>query len=217
MQRMLTLVLGLLFLSTASAVPLDQIKTKPNPGTVVLTFDDGPNPIYTPQIIDILNKYHIHAVFFVMGGFAKMYPNLIKLINDNGNVVANHTMTHPMLTKIPAKNLEYQIMGVNKIVEKEIGKTPVCVRPPFGMANDQIREFIRARGMQVIMWDWNSFDYTRPGVEKIVSNVLNNTHSGYDILLHDGPKARDQTVAALPLIIEGLKKKGLGFDLICQN
>ncbi len=216
MQRML-IFLTSLFFSFAYAVPLDQIKTKPNPGTVVLTFDDGPNPIYTPQIIDILNKYHIHAVFFVMGGFAKMYPNLIKLINDNGDVVANHTMTHPMLTKIPAKNLEYQILGVNKIVEKAIGKTPVCVRPPFGMANDQIREFIRSHGMQVIMWDWNSFDYNKPGVDKIVSNVVNNTHSGYDILLHDGPKAREQTVAALPLIIEALKKKGLGFDLICQN
>jgi len=216
MQRMLILWLALVF-SSAYAIPLDQIKTKPNPGTVVLTFDDGPNPIYTPQIIDILNKYHIHAVFFVMGGFAKMYPNLLKLINDNGDVVANHTMTHPMLTKISPKNYEYQILGVNKIVEKAIGKTPLCVRPPFGMVNNQVREYIRSQGMQVIMWDWNSFDYNKPGVDKIVSNVLNNTRSGYDILLHDGPKAREQTVAALPLIIEGLKKKGLGFDLICQG
>ncbi len=215
-MKLLVVVFGFIFSLVIFSKPLEQIKVKPNKGSVVLTFDDGPNPIDTPKIIEVLNHYHIHAVFFVIGGFAKRYPQLLKLINDSGDVIANHTMTHPMLTKIAASQYKYQILGVNKIVHATIGKTPLCVRPPFGLSNTNVRNFIRAHGMQVIMWDLNSFDYNRPGVAKLASWVINNTHSGYDILLHDGPKNRQQTVAALPLIIEGLKKKGLGFDVICN-
>ncbi len=215
-------LLAFLFLSlpasvVASNVNLNHIRIHPKPGTVALTFDDGPSPKYTPEILKILDHYHIKATFFVMGIFAKRYPDLIREIQAHGHVIANHSMTHPYLTRMSDKQLQYEIVEPNVIVAAITGKTPVCLRPPFGLSNERVREYIRSQGMQVVMWDLNSFDYKRQPVSQLINWVLANTKPGYDLLLHDGSGNSFQTVQALPAIIEGLKKRGMGFDVICDN
>ncbi len=201
--------------SQAFAKSLDDVRWKALPGTVALTFDDGPTPEDTPKIIAILKKYHVPATFFVMGWSARKYPELIKAEVANGDAVASHTMSHPMLTKISDKQLHYEITKPKEIITAVIGKPPVCVRPPFGMGNKKVGDYIRSQGMIMVPMGFNTFDYTRPGVEKLTSWTLKNAHSGTVFLMHDGPKFRDQTIAALPAIIEGIRKKGLGFSAIC--
>jgi len=200
----------------ARPVDLSNVRIHPRFGTVALTFDDGPSPKYTPKILAILDRYHIKATFFVMGIFAKRYPELIKAIQEHGNVIANHSMSHPYLTRVYGKKLYYQVVEPNVIIKKITGYTPVCLRPPFGLTNGRVKKFIESQHMRQVMWDLNTFDYKRQPVSKLVHWVLSRTKPGYDLLMHDGSTNSFQTVQALPAIIEGLRKRGIGFDVICK-
>ena len=187
----------------------------PLQGTVALTFDDGPNPTFTPQILAILRKYEIKATFFVVGMNAKLYPDLIKQIHAEGHVIGSHSQTHPMLTKLSETALQREVSMPSIIVDHIIGIKPKCLRYPFGASNSHVRQEIRDYGMLPVPMGFNSFDYDRPGTDKIISWVLKNSYSKQVILMHDGFARREQTVAALPKIIEGIKQKGLGFSQIC--
>jgi peptidoglycan/xylan/chitin deacetylase (PgdA/CDA1 family) len=184
-------------------------------GTVALTFDDGPTEVYTPQILAILKKYNIKATFFMVGMNAKNHPDIVKLVLADGHAINNHSQTHPMLTKLNNQQLQIEVAEPKEIIHGITGKNTACLRYPFGASNQHVRDVIRQNGMVPVPMGFNSFDYNRPGTDKIVSWVLANAHSGQVFLFHDGFNKREQTVAALPLIIEGLKKKGLGFSQIC--
>jgi peptidoglycan/xylan/chitin deacetylase (PgdA/CDA1 family) len=193
----------------------NNIRTTPLKGTVALTFDDGPSPVYTPQILNVLKKYHVKATFFMVGANAQKYPEMVKLVLADGHAINSHSLTHPMLTKLNDKQLYNEVEAPQRIINNIIGQKPVCLRYPFGASNTHVREVIRSEGIVPVPMGFNSFDYNRPGVQKIVSWVLKNAYSGQVILMHDGYDKRQQTVDALPQIIEGIKKKGLGFSQIC--
>jgi peptidoglycan/xylan/chitin deacetylase (PgdA/CDA1 family) len=209
-------LIAFLFSSTAFSAE-NHIRTVAEKGTVALTFDDGPSDIYTPQILAVLKKYHIKATFFMVGMNAKKYPEMVKLVLADGHAINSHSLTHPMLTKLNNVALHKEIAEPQVIINNIIGKKPICLRYPFGASNEHVRAAIRAEGIVPVPMGWNSFDYDRPGVDKIVNGVLQNAHSGQVFLLHDGFNKREQTVAALPRIIEGIQKKGLGFSQICVN
>ena len=203
----------------SSSTPHEMAIKTPEKGTVALTFDDGPNPEFTPKILAVLKKYNIKATFFQVGAEAEKYPDMVKQVNAAGMAIGSHSQTHPMMTKISESQLQNEVAQPIQIINKIIGKKPACLRYPFGASNQHVRDVIRDHGMAPVAMGWNSFDYNRPGVEKIVNQVVNNAHSGTVILLHDGFAGlnRQQTLEALPLIIEGIKKKGLGFSQICKN
>jgi peptidoglycan/xylan/chitin deacetylase (PgdA/CDA1 family) len=184
-------------------------------GTVALTFDDGPTEKYTPQILAILKKYNVKATFFMVGMNAEHHPDMVKAVLANGHSINEHSQTHPMLTKLNDQQLQWEVATPKAVINKIIGKNTACLRYPFGASNQHVRDVIRANGMVPLPMGFNSFDYNRPGKDKIVSWVLANAHSGQVFLFHDGFDKREQTVAALPLIIEGLKKKGYTFSQIC--
>jgi peptidoglycan/xylan/chitin deacetylase (PgdA/CDA1 family) len=206
-------------LVSCSAFALDEstVHKIAQKGTVSLTFDDGPTVKYTPQILAILKKYNIKATFFMVGMNAKAHPEIVKMVLADGHAINNHSMTHPMLTKLNDQQLYNEVNGPQVVIYNIIGKKPICLRYPFGASNEHVRSVIRENGMVPMPMGWNSFDYDRPGVEKIVSWVLKNAHSGQVFLFHDGFDKREQTVAALPQIIEGIKKKGLGFSQVCVD
>lgn len=206
--------LCLVFVS-AQAMDESSIRIAALKGTVALTFDDGPTVEYTPQILAILKKYQIKATFFMVGMNAKAHPEIVKMVLADGHAIDSHSMTHPMLTKLNNKQLMKEVTEPQTVIYDIIKQKPHCLRYPFGASNEHVRSVIRQNGIVPVPMGWNSFDYDRPGVEKIVSNVLNNVHSGQVFLLHDGYAKREQTVAALPQIIEGIKKKGFGFSTIC--
>lgn len=216
------MILKKLFLYAALLLPFatyaEQTKVNtPAKGTIALTFDDGPNSTFTPQILAILKKYNIKATFFMVGMEAKNHPDIVKMVLADGHAINSHSLTHPMLTKLSDAALHKEVVMPSDIIEKIIGKRPVCLRYPFGASNSHVRDVIHKAGMTPTTMGFNSFDYDRPGTDKIVSWVLKNAYSGQVILLHDGFAKREQTVAALPRIIEGIQKKGLGFSQICKN
>lgn len=214
-KSLLCVLLGLFPLSVFATETVTTVQKIPDKGTVALTFDDGPNPIYTREILAILKKYDIKATFFVVGVNAKKYPELIKEIHDQGHVIASHSLTHPLLTKISDAELRKEVIMPSQIVKNINGVIIKCLRYPFGASNEHVREVIRANGMMPVSMGFNSFDYERPGTQKIIDWVLKNAYSKQVFLFHDGYDKREQTVAALPIIIEGIKKKGLGFSVIC--
>lgn len=201
--------------SKIDAKNINEIVWQAKPGTVSLTFDDGPSPIYTPQILDILKQHNIKATFFVMGTAAKKHPELIKQIQAEGHAVALHTMTHPKLTRLSNKGLYNEVVKPRDIVKDIIGKPPVCLRPPYGMINDRAKRYIEQHGMISVPMGFNSFDYERRGTTRLANWVVKNARSERVFLLHDGYHRREQTVAALPSIIKGIRAKGLGFSAIC--
>ena len=204
-----------LFTFSVYAFNEKEIQIIPKKGTVALTFDDGPTVKYTPQILAILKKYNIKATFFMVGMNAKAHPELVRMVLAEGHAVNSHSMTHAMLTKLNDKALYEEIMGPQTVIQQIIHQKPVCLRYPFGASNAHVRQKIRDYHIVPVSMGWNSFDYERPGVDKIINWVLKNAHSGQVFLFHDGFNKREQTVAALPVIIEGIRKKGLGFSQIC--
>lgn len=207
----------MLCLCSFSVFAMDAVRTTPLKGTVALTFDDGPTEEFTPQILAILKQYNIKATFFMVGTSAEQHPDIVKQVLAEGHAIDSHSLTHAMLTKLSPAALHKEIATPQTIIAQIIGKKPVCLRYPYGASNERVRAAIRAEGIMPVPMGFNSFDYERPGVAKIVSWVLENAHSGQVILMHDGFAKREQTVAALPQIIEGIQKKGLGFSQICAD
>jgi len=183
-------------------------------GTVALTFDDGPS-IYTKKIMQILEKYHVKATFFVVGKKAKANPKFLKQMFADGNAIGNHSLTHAKITQLSRKQLYNEIVVPENIIYKITGKRPKLFRFPYGAENKKVRDFVESQGLRPIYWNYSPEDYSLPGSRVIARRVISHAHSGQVILLHDGPSRRQQTVDALPKIIEGIKKKGLDFSVIC--
>lgn len=213
--KILFLILCMGFISTLNGDPLQQVKVKPDAGTVALTFDDGPDPKYTPAILKILRENHIKATFFVVGELAKRHPDLIRAIHQDGHMIGNHSYDHPMLTHISFAKAQQEILKTNQVIENILGIKPLCFRPPYGAHNRRIDQYANSLGLAVLIWDTNSTDYNRPGVAKIIKDLTKHVHNRYILLLHDGGGNRQQTVDALPKIIQDLKAEGFGFDTIC--
>ncbi|MBX9587175.1 MAG: polysaccharide deacetylase family protein [Gammaproteobacteria bacterium] len=213
---MMLFVLLLFCCIPSSASNLSVVQTVAQPGTVALTFDDGPSPIYTPQILDILKKNNIKATFFVVGPLAKQFPQLLDRMVAEGHAVGLHAMTHPKLTRLNASELNHEVVGSRDLVQRLIGKSPVCLRPPYGVMNKRVEDYASAHQLLIIPNGFNSLDQQKKlCAAKIAQRIIDNAHSGQVILLHDGYSNRKNTVEALPIIIEGIRKKGLDFSAIC--
>lgn len=188
----------------------------PAQGTVALTFDDGPSPIYTKKIMNILDKYHIKATFFVVGERAQAYPKYVKALAADGDIIGNHSYSHPQVSKLSGDQLYKEVVSPENIIYKITGQKPLLFRFPYGAENPRVKKFVYSQGLTPVHWGYSPQDYSRPGANVIASRVITHAHSGQVILLHDGPKQRQQTVDALPKIIEGIRKKGLGFSVLCR-
>lgn len=185
--------------------------------TVYLSFDDGPDPEYTPQVLAILKRYGVHGTFFQQGAMVEAYPDVAKQVAVNGNRIGNHSWDHPFFTKL---SYNYMVTGqiepTNAKIRATTGQTPTCVRPPYGAVNDRVRSAIADEGMDIALWDVDPRDWDRPGSSAIVSRVLDRVYPGAIVLLHDAGGNRSQTLAALPTIIESLQSQGYTFGLMCR-
>ncbi len=172
---------------------------------VALTFDDGPSPVYTPQILSILKANHAKATFFVVGKWVNRYQNITKEEHNQGHEVGNHTEHHPQMSLVTTE----EITQCDHEVHQAIGLVPKLVRPPGGHLNDHFLHIAKGTHHTIIMWSWDvdSKDWSKPGVQKIVSAVIDHVSPGDIIILHDGGGLRKQTVAALPIILHKLKEQ----------
>lgn len=190
------------------------VPVRPPAGKVSLTFDDGPDPNYTPEVLDILDRYDVKATFFVIGSNVRLHPEILEDIRERGHVVAHHSVTHPQLDKVSPAKLEEEITLGTKLIEDVLDEKPTCLRPPYGARNSRVDERVRANGMEVLMWQVDTNDWKKPGAGAIESTGA-SADSTEVVLMHDGGGERSQTVAALPGMIQKLKAKGLGFAPVC--
>ena len=182
-------------------------------GTIYLTFDDGPDPVVTPQILDILRQYNARATFFVQGGFAQAYPFMLVQMYGEGHGVANHTLSPASLRGISYQGFLTEVQSTGNVLG---GYNSWCLRPPYGETDAYTYSNASALGYRVVMWDTDSWDWRRPGVSAIVSNVVDRVHPGAVVLMHDGGGERSQTLAALPLILDELSRRGYAFEAVCR-
>ena len=176
--------------------------------TVALTFDDGPNPYYTSQILAVLQQYGVHATFFTIGEQVQAYPDLIQQEYAAGNVIGNHSWNHPDLTKLSANEVHSQLSTTADAIQQATGTRPTFFRPPYGAINNAVQAQATELGFTSTLWSVDTLDWQGPGKSAIINTVLTNVQNGSIILLHDGGGDRSQTVAALPTIITQLQARG---------
>jgi peptidoglycan/xylan/chitin deacetylase (PgdA/CDA1 family) len=188
-------------------------RSRPTSGDklVALTFDDGPWPGQTDKILDILAQKRIKATFFMLGGRVKGSPELARRVRDEGHLIGNHTLGHKELTKESPAEIRRQIRAGAEAIKSATGVDPVWFRPPFGAVNAKVFQQMRSLKLRVAMWDIDTLDWTRPGVPRIVNSVVKHAEPGAVILMHDGGEHHEQTVAAVPLIIDKLQAQGYTF------
>ena len=196
------------------------------PNKVALTFDDGPDPTYTPKILDILKEKNAPAAFFVIGENAKDAPRLLRRMYEEGHEVGNHTYTHPRFsaTDISETFIRTELNLTELVIESRLGTKSLLFRPPYGIdhqpdsADEVVLLPIPQRlgyllvGARIDPHDWGSEGgLPPPGPDEIRREVLAQarTRKGNIVLLHDGGGNRSSTVAALPQIIDGLRAEGL--------
>ena len=176
---------------------------------VALTFDDGPDPRYTPPILDILKRHRSKATFFLMGENVALHPDLSRRIVEEGHLVGNHTYSHPRLIFLNRRRMEEEIDRAENLIAEATGVRPVYFRPPYGLRDFRVLDIVQKKGYTCAMWTTMSWDWWRPDVERIISASLKKLKAGGILLLHDGNGDRWQTVQALERIVIGLKERGL--------
>jgi peptidoglycan/xylan/chitin deacetylase (PgdA/CDA1 family) len=186
----------------------------PLPGkTVALTFDDGPDPRNTPQLLQVLRASGVKATFCVIGFAARAHPELVSAIHADGHVLCDHTESHPYLDRIPGPAVEGQLASPAAYLAQLVGRGPAFVRAPYGALNPNVVAIAHRQGFRVLGWSVDPSDYLRPPAGTIASRVLSQVHPGAIILMHDGGGDRSNTVAALPMIIAALRSQGYAFTL----
>jgi peptidoglycan/xylan/chitin deacetylase (PgdA/CDA1 family) len=182
---------------------------------VALTFDDGPS-IYTPQVMAVLEQYHVPATFFEVGYEVAAHPTMSADLAAAGFSVQNHTWDHPNLATLPVSQYPFEIDQTQNMITSVMGRAPICVRPPYDAWSGTTLQQLAIRGLTTMSYSVDSSDYKRPGVQAIVNAVVGSSFPGAVIGLHDGGGDRSQTVAALPQIISQLSAQGYGFVSLCQ-
>lgn len=178
---------------------------------IALSFDDGPHPVYTPEVLSVLRKYNIKATFFVIGENASYFPDLIRQINEEGHELGNHTFTHSLSKKISNKVLSYEITKSHETIKNICGYDVKLFRPPGGIINDKVKETVGELGYKIVLWNIDTRDWAHSSVNSIINNVLSNTKSGSIVLFHDYIYKNSPTVEALEKIIPKLKEQGYTF------
>lgn len=214
-------------------VPVEEINQQAdnNPGMYILegythhkkmalTFDDGPSPRYTQQILSVLDTYGIKATFFITGRNLELYPEIARTTHQAGHTIANHSYAHNHNADLtPRVRWEVSIERTNLLFEEHLGFQPRLFRPPYGEITDEQVEFIYQKGMQTIMWSIDTRDwyYSGNGGTEVISSAVNNhTHEESIVLMHDAIQMRQNTVDALDEIILHHLERGYEFVTVDQ-
>jgi peptidoglycan/xylan/chitin deacetylase (PgdA/CDA1 family) len=174
----------------------------PSGKVIYLTFDDGPQPVYTPKVLSVLAKYRAKATFFVLGREVAAHPDLVAQTRRAGHRIGNHTWDHPMLTKLSATRLRQEIAS---------GVRSKCFRPPFRDTNAAVAAVAAQYGQRQVLWDVDTKDWSKPGTDRIEQALLRGARPGAIILMHDGGGNRSETVAALDRALPHLIAQGYTF------
>ncbi len=199
---------GMLFFSTCKKdPPIGDFR-------IALTFDDGPDTVYTVRILDILKQKNVKATFFVTGYHARLYPSIIRRIHNEGHVIGNHTFTHLYLPGASTTEMISEVERTQRIIDRYSGApSSFLFRPPYGYISDEQRHQLKIRGYRVVTWDIDPLDYnlSRSTPDAIADRVLLLRGNNKMVLMHSADysdrESRENTVLALPRIIDELRNK----------
>ncbi|WOV88635.1 polysaccharide deacetylase family protein [Sporosarcina oncorhynchi] len=186
-------------------------ETPPVAGKVVaLTFDDGPDPKVTRQILDVLKKHDAKATFFMLGSRVEYYPEVAKEVQAAGHELGNHTWNHADLTKLSADRISKEINNTSSIIENVTGEKPQSFRPPYGAVNKNVRN---QTSMPVVLWDVDTLDWKFRDANKLLEIIQQNTKDGSTILMHD---IHQSTADGLDSVLTYLEKEGYSFVTVAE-
>lgn len=199
----------------ATPVPRLTYNSVPNVGrTIAMTFDDGPSPKLTPQLLDMLKARGIRATFFVVGQNAAEYPDILRRAAVEGHEIASHTWSHPQLTRLSAAAFAAQIDKTNAAIKAAIGHNPAVMRPPYGATNANLdRRLNREWGLKVILWDVDPLDWKYRNAARVQRTILEQVKPGSIVLSHD---IHASTVAAMPGTLDALIARGYKFATVSE-
>ncbi|MFE1879450.1 glycosyltransferase [Streptomyces diastatochromogenes] len=190
---------------------------------IVLTFDDGPDPTWTPKVLDILKKHHAHAVFFVTGSMTSRYPDLVRRMVAEGHEVGLHTFDHPDLSYHSTRRIDWELSQNQLALAGAAGIRSSLFRPPYSSSADAmddrtwpVTEYVGSRGYLTVVNDTDSEDWRRPGVEEIIRRATPHGGKGAVVLMHDSGGDRHQTVQALDRFLPRLQQRGYAFQTLTE-
>ncbi|HEY9290885.1 MAG TPA: bifunctional polysaccharide deacetylase/glycosyltransferase family 2 protein [Microlunatus sp.] len=196
---------------------------RPDPKVIALTFDDGPDPVWTPEILSVLREQNVNATFFVVGSQAIKNPDVVRQTVADGNEIGIHTMTHADLSKLPPWWQNLEISDAQLAVSGITGQQTSLLRPPYSSENSAVDDGMfdvisnaADNGYMISLTTLDSEDWTRPGVDEIVHNATPTGNAGQVLLMHDSGGNRSQTVAALRRLIPELRAEGYRFETVSQ-
>lgn len=177
---------------------------------IAITFDDGPHPVYTEQILDILKENGAKATFFVIGKNAESYPDIVRREYDEGHEIGNHTYSHPDMSRINVIKAVEEISKTQEIIYNITGQMPKSFRAPGGIFSKELVYAVEDLQCKPILWSWrqDTRDWSLPKVTTIVNSVMNNLQDGDIILFHDYNTKGSPTPQALKIVLPKLKEKG---------
>jgi peptidoglycan-N-acetylglucosamine deacetylase len=183
------------------------------PKVVALTIDDGPSPVYTPQVLQVLARYGVTASFSMIGENVSYYPSVARQVADAGHTIVNHTWNHVNLTAMTTAQLRGEIGRTTDAIHTATRRQPTMFRAPYGAWSRTLLEYCTDEDLMPLDWSVDPADWSRPGVSKIVTTIMRTTRTGSIILEHDGGGNRSQTVAALKIVIPRLLDEGYRFAI----
>ncbi len=183
---------------------------------IALTFDDGPHPRYTPQILEILAEYNVKATFFVVGINAKNYPDTMEAVIKNGHEIGNHTYTHPHVSCLNSYTLHNEVEKCESAIYELTDYKTKLFRPPEGLIDADVRSVLRSLDYKVILWDIDTRDWAHTSPTDISNYVVSSVRSGDIILMHDYIGHNSPTPEALKLFIPKLLDMGYKFVVVSE-
>jgi peptidoglycan-N-acetylglucosamine deacetylase len=181
------------------------------PKTIALTIDDGPSPVYTPEVLRVLGEYRVTASFSMVGRYAAAYPDVAREVTAAGHMVVNHTWDHGDLASMKPAAVRDEIARATDAIAAATGQRPAMFRAPYGYWSPEVFRCCAQDQLRPLDWSVDPRDWARPGVRAIVKTVLATTRTGSIILEHDGGGNRSQTVAALKIWLPRLLDAGYRF------
>jgi len=179
---------------------------------IALTIDDGPDPVYTPQVLSVLHRYGVTATFSMIGEHVAAYPELARTVHEAGHKICNHTWTHSDLVGMRVPGVRDELTRASDAIHAATGVHPVLFRAPYGAWSRAVIRQCERMKMVPLDWSVDPRDWSQPGVRKIVRNIMKNTQPGSIILEHDGGGNRSETVSALRIVLPRLLDEGYHFE-----
>ena len=195
-------------------------KGNENEKVIALTFDDGPDEVFTPQVLDILKKYDVKATFFLIGEKVPYNKKIVKREKEEGHEIGNHTFTHINASKKTYEEIEEEITKTQEAIKDVTGEYPTLFRPPYRALSRDLCKIVKEKNMNIVLWsNIDVRDWSNPGVNNMVNTIESKVENGNIIILHDYNTVRNnksQTIQALEIVIPKLKEEGYKFVTISE-